>query len=121
MDEQSFRQLVEEALYNLPAAFAEKLDNVEVVVEREPSWFQRLKVRLPQWATLFGLYEGVPATRRGTGYTMALPDKITIFQGPILRYCQSEEEVKARVRAVVLHEIGHHFGLDEAHLRGTGH
>lgn len=119
MEVARFRQLVAEALVDLPSEFARKLDNVEVVVELEPSWQQRLKMHLPPWATLFGLYEGVPATRRGAGYAMVLPDKITIFQGPIERFARCAEDIKLKIRAVVLHEIGHHFGLNETQLQNV--
>jgi len=119
MDRQTFRKLVEEALVDLPPVFAQKLDNVEIVVEDEPSLGTRIKMKLPPWSTLLGLYEGVPATKRGSGYTMALPDKITIYQKPIEHVSHTPEEIKTTVRRTVLHEIGHHFGLDEAALKDT--
>ena len=67
-------------------------------------------------ALLFGLYEGVPQTKRGVYYS-SIPDKITIFKNAILQVCSTEEEVKAQVRSTVIHEIGHHFGLSEEELR----
>src|SRR3989344_833236 len=117
MDDQKFRKLVEEALDSLPEEYGKKLDNVGVVVEDLPTPAQRMKLRLPPWALLFGLYEGVPQTRRGGNYAMVLPDKITIFKNSILAVARSEEEIKAQVRAVVIHEIGHHFGLSDKDLR----
>ncbi len=116
MDDELFRKLVGEALDSLPQEYAEKLDNVGVVVEDLPTQAQRMKLKLPPWALLFGLYEGVPQTRRGN-YVMVLPDKITIFKNSILTVSRSEEEVKAQVRAVVIHEIGHHFGLSDADMK----
>lgn len=116
MSEDRFRQLVEEALDSLPQEYAKKLDNVGIVVEDSPTLYQKRKTGLPPWALLFGLYEGVPQTQR-RNYSMVLPDKITIFKSSILAVCRSEEEVRAQVRATVIHEIGHHFGLSDKDLR----
>lgn len=116
MDENRFRELVKEALDSLPKEFAEKLNNVSVTVDNFPTPYQLRKSRIPPYALLFGLYEGVPQTKRGVYYS-AIPDKITIFKNAIERVSQSEEDVKERVRAVVMHEIGHHFGLSEEDLR----
>lgn len=116
MDDIKFRKLVEEALNSLPEEFAKKLSNVAVVVEDFPSPFQRRKSKLPSWALLLGLYEGVPQTKRGVYYS-ALPDKITIFKNSILRVSRTQEEVRAQVRATVIHEIGHHFGLSDADMK----
>lgn len=116
MEEDTFRQLVEEALDSLPEEYAKKLDNVGVVVEDFPTPSQRAKLRLPPWALLFGLYEGIPQTNR-RNYAMVLPDKITIFKNSILVVSRTEEEIRAQVRATVIHEIGHHFGLSDKDLR----
>lgn len=117
MERQVFEKLVEEALEGLPREFQEKLDNVVVTVEDWPTWGQIRKLGLPPGITLFGLYEGVPKTRRGAGYLMVPPDKITIFQKPIEFFYQNPVAIKNRVRQTVLHEIGHHFGLNEEELR----
>lgn len=117
MDRKNFERLVVEALEDLPAEFAEKLENVAVVVEDEPKREKLVQFHFPAGASLFGLYEGVQQTKRGAGYSSVPPDKITIFQKPIEYFCHSEEEIKARVRSTVLHEIGHHFGLSEKDLR----
>ena len=116
MDEERFRQLVEEALDNLPQEFAKRISNVSIVVEDIPSKELLKSLKLPPWALLFGLYQGVPQTKRGV-YSGVLPDKITIFKIPIERVSRTEEDVKAQVRATVVHEIGHHFGLSEEDLR----
>ncbi|OGH07452.1 MAG: hypothetical protein A2171_00270 [Candidatus Levybacteria bacterium RBG_13_35_9] len=116
MDDDKFKQLVSEALDLLPEEFAKKLNNVAVVVEDRPSSFQMRRAKLPPWALLFGLYEGVPQTKRGVYYN-ALPDKITIFKNSILRVSRTEEEVRAQVRSTVIHEIGHHFGLTDEEIR----
>lgn len=116
MEKGEFEKLVTEALEGLPRQFQEKLDNVVVLVEDWPTFRQLRKLGLPPGMTLFGLYEGVPKTRRGAGYLMVPPDRITIFQKPIEFFSQSPEAIKNRVRQTVVHEIGHHFGLSEEEL-----
>jgi predicted Zn-dependent protease with MMP-like domain len=105
------------AIAELPEEFLSRLHNLDVVVEDHPTISQRRRVGLGSGHTLLGLYEGVPQTRRGRGYGMVLPDKITIFQGPIEARCRSDDEIKAEVRRVVRHEIAHHFGISDARLR----
>lgn len=116
MDDNQFRKLVEEALDLLPKEFAEKLNNVSIVVEDFPSIYQLKKSKIAPQALLLGLYEGVPQTKRGIYYS-AIPDKITIFKNSILQVSTSEEEIREQVRKTVIHEIGHHFGLSEEDLR----
>lgn len=116
MDEEKFRELVVEAIDSLPKEFAEKLNNVAIVVEDAPTAQKLRKLGLPRWALLFGLYEGIPQTKRGS-YSGVLPDKITIFKKSIEKVARNNEEVKAQVRATVIHEIGHHFGLSDKDLR----
>jgi len=70
---------------------------------------------------LLGLYEGIPQTKRGSGYNLVLPDKITIFQKPIERVCRNDEEIEAEVQKVVRHEIAHHFGIGDDVLRMIEH
>ena len=96
--------------------FAEKLQNVGVTFENWPSPMQITKLRLNRRSLLFGLYEGIPLTKRGN-YSGVLPDKITIFKNPILMVSRSPEDVRQRVRRTVIHEIGHHFGLSDKELR----
>ncbi len=105
-----FEALVIQALDNLPEQFAKALNNVEVVVEVWP----------PPGQHLFGLYQGVPQTKRGT-YQAVLPDKISIFAGPIVAaFGDNPELLRKQVRNTVLHEIGHHFGMSEAEIRAAG-
>jgi predicted Zn-dependent protease with MMP-like domain len=115
-----FERLVAEALDSLPPEFQEKMDNVDVVIEAWASREEMEKAGLSPDETLFGLYEGVPLTERTTRYGLVLPDKITIYQGPIEAYCRSAEEVRGRVRQVVMHELGHHFGISDERLRELG-
>lgn len=117
MDRERFQELVVRAVSELPEEFLSQLHNLDVVVEDRPTIHQRRRAGLGSGHTLLGLYEGIPQTRRGRGYGMVLPDKITIFQGPIEARCRSEDEIKAEVRMVVRHEIAHHFGIGDARLR----
>jgi len=116
----SFEQLVAEALDHLPEDIARHLDNVEVVIEPWPSPDLLRAVGLGPGQLLFGLYQGVPRTQRTSHYGLVLPDKITIFQGPIQMTCRTEAEIRARVRRVVIHEIAHHFGISDDRLREMG-
>jgi predicted Zn-dependent protease with MMP-like domain len=116
MDDKRFRELVAQALDSLPKEFAEKLNNVAVIVEDFPTPMQLRKSKLPPFALLLGLYEGVPQTKRGIYYS-SIPDKITIFKNAIEKVAKSEEEIRAQIRATVIHEIGHHFGLSDSQLK----
>jgi predicted Zn-dependent protease with MMP-like domain len=120
MSEQRFAGLVESALDALPEEVRHWLDNVEVVVADWPSREHLSAVGVGSGGTLLGLYEGVPITERSAGYGMVLPDKVTIFRGPILSLCQTEDDVEQKVRRTVLHELAHHFGLDDDHLIRLG-
>lgn len=116
MSNEEFEKLVGEALDSLPEEFAKRLENVSITIADAPTPYQLRKMKLPPWALLFGLYEGLPQTRRGN-YTAVLPDKITIFKNSILRVSSTPEDVRAQIRATVIHEIGHHFGLSDEDLR----
>jgi predicted Zn-dependent protease with MMP-like domain len=106
-----FEQLAAQALDELPAWVHHRLENVDVMVEDEaPS----------DHPTLLGLYEGVPLTERGSGYTWALPDRITLFQGPIERQAGSPRDLKRVIGETVVHEVAHFFGITEDRLRELG-
>jgi predicted Zn-dependent protease with MMP-like domain len=115
-----FERLVAEALDSLPPEFQDKLENVDVVIKPWPSREEKRSVGLSPGETLFGLYEGVPLTKRTSRYGMVLPDRITIYQGPIEACCRSGEDVRRKVRQVVMHELGHHFGISDERLRELG-
>jgi predicted Zn-dependent protease with MMP-like domain len=112
-----FEETVIVALKRLPKFIKKKMENVDVVVERQASQevLNEMGLRFP--SELLGLYQGVPLDRRGFYYGNVLPDKITLFQRPIESICQTKEEVKEKVREVVIHEVGHYFGLDDERLR----
>ena len=102
-----FVEYAQDALDSLPADLRAHVSNVEIVVEDEPPPGQRL----------LGLYQGVPLTRRGSYYGGVLPDKITIYRGPLVRlYAHDPERLRREVRRVVLHEIAHHFGISDERL-----
>ena len=117
MERDKFEALVVRAIENLPPEFQSRLENVDVVVEDWPTPRQLNKVRLSHPSQLLGLYEGVPQTKRGRGYGIVLPDKISIFWKPIEAQCRSDGEIEVRIIEVVRHEIAHHFGTDEKTLR----
>ncbi len=110
MSEGAFELLVSDALDDIPEALARVLDNVVVQVgardEQEPG--------------LLGLYEGVALTERLSDYSGSLPDVITIYREPILAICQDEGEVRHEVAVTVVHEIAHHFGIDDQRLHELG-
>jgi predicted Zn-dependent protease with MMP-like domain len=106
-EEVDFDRAAQDALDGLPADLRQAMSNVTVVIEREP----------PGGRGLLGLYQGVPLTRRGSGYGGVLPDKITIFRGPLERlYGHDPEALRVQVRRVVLHEVAHHFGISDRRL-----
>ena len=120
MHRAAFEQLVTEALDSLPDEVLHWLDNVAIVVGQWPTPQQLTQTGLRPGDLLFGLYVGVPKTQRGFTYGETVPDKIVIFQGPIEQVCRTPDQIRAQVRRTVLHEIGHHFGLDEGRLRAAG-
>jgi predicted Zn-dependent protease with MMP-like domain len=109
VDRERFEELVGEALDLLPDELAEQLDNVIVRVHDEPIE-----------DGLLGLYEGIPLTEREAAYTMTLPDRITIYRRPVLAICRTEADVVHEVRTTVIHEVAHHFGIDDARLDELG-
>jgi predicted Zn-dependent protease with MMP-like domain len=117
---EEFEQLVIQALDDLPGFFQEKLQNVEVVVADWPTEAERRAVGLKPGQLLFGLYQGVPLTRRTSHYGLVLPDKITIYRLPIERVCRTPEEIIRRVQRTVKHELAHHFGISDDRLRELG-
>lgn len=114
----TFEDLVSEAIDSLPLELAVRMDNVEVVVEDEPP--PEMIARLAPGSTLLGLYHGVPLTQRGINYDRMLPDKISIYRGPIVRMARTPDRIREQVRRTVIHEIAHHFGIDDDRLHELG-
>jgi predicted Zn-dependent protease with MMP-like domain len=117
---EAFEQLVAQALDELPEFFQEKLQNIEVVVADWPTIAELQSVGLKPGQLLLGLYQGVPLTKRTSRYGLVLPDKVTIFQGPIERVCHTQEQVIRQVQRTVKHELAHHFGISDDRLRELG-
>jgi len=106
---QQFEDLVADALDGLPADLGEAMENVAVMVDSQS----------PP-GRLLGLYEGIPLTKRGVSYSATAPDRITIYMATVCATCQTTEEVVDAVRRVVIHEVGHHFCIDDKRLRELG-
>ena len=117
---EEFEQLVAEALDALPEFFLQKLQNIDVVVTDWPTTAELQAVGLKSGQLLLGLYQGVPLTQRTSHYGLVLPDKITIFQGPIERVCRTRDQVVWQVQHTVKHELAHHFGISDERLRELG-
>ena len=112
MDRDRFDALVDQALDGIPDELASVVRNVVVLVEDEPP---------DDEPDLLGLYEGVALTERWGDPTMELPDRIFVFRGPLLDMCESEEELVEEVRITVVHEVAHHFGIDDDRLHDLGY
>ena len=110
MSAQRFDDLVSDALDLIPAQLAAAIDNVVILVED----------RNPDEPDLLGLYQGIALTDRDFSYAGSLPDTVTIYRGALLEVCESEEEVVEEVAVTVLHEIAHHFGIDDHRLHELG-
>lgn len=117
---EAFEALVAEAIEGLPDEFLNRLDNVGIVAEDRPTEEQRRYHHLSPRDTLLGLYEGVALTDRES-YGMVLPDKITIFQRSLEGISENEEDLIYQVQVTVVHEIAHHFGIDDERLHELGY
>ncbi|MFD5818841.1 metallopeptidase family protein [Streptomyces sp. NPDC059445] len=111
MTRETFEELVSQALDRIPPELTRVMDNVAVFVEDEPP---------ADDPELLGLYEGTPLTDRGEWYAGVLPDRISIYMGPTLRRCETTDEVVHEVAVTVIHEIAHHFGIDDDRLHELG-
>jgi predicted Zn-dependent protease with MMP-like domain len=112
MTTEEFEDLVAEALDEIPDELARLVDNVIIVVEDDVA---------PGAERLLGLYEGIPLTERGTTYAGAMPDRITVYRRPILAICDDYDDVVEEVHITVVHEIAHHFGIDDERLHELGY
>ena len=112
MPPERFDELVSEALDEIPPELTAVMDNVVVLVEDEPP---------ADDPDLLGLYEGTPLTERDWAYGGTLPDRITIYRGPTLRMCDTEDDIVDEVHITVVHEVAHHFGIDDERLHALGY
>ncbi len=116
LTDQEFDELITRAMDELPQEYITGLDNVAIVQADEPTEEQKEKMKLREGVVLLGLYEGIPLTQRGAGYTFVLPDKITLFKHSILRVVATNEELFEQIKRTLWHEIAHYYGLNHARM-----
>ncbi len=121
VSEEQFSDMMEEALDTIPEPFKEKIENLVFMVEPYPSESDLGKVGLSDGYSLLGLYSGVPYTYRNSYYMHTTPDRIILFQKNIERYCDNLNDLKKKIREVLIHEIAHYFGMDEDEVRAAGY
>lgn len=114
---EQFEALLLRAIDDLPAEFADRIANLEFSIEDWATADDVARTGTPRGSTLLGVYRGIPLTRRGAGYNMALPDRIVVFQRPLERIADDEADLYERVRRVVRHEVAHYFGISDDRLR----
>jgi predicted Zn-dependent protease with MMP-like domain len=116
MTRTKFRELVDEALAGIPERFREAMKNIAIVIEDEPTVEELEEVGIEPPDTLLGLYQGTPLTERQWAHGNVLPDKITLFQGPIEDSSEDEDDVVVAIGETLIHEVGHYFGLSEEEI-----
>lgn len=116
ISDDAFETLISRAIDDLPQRYIEHLDNVAITYATEPTSEQLTKQGVRENQLLLGLYEGIPLTKRGAGYNLVLPDKITIFKNPILMLSRDEADLYERVKRTLWHEIAHHYGLGHGRI-----
>ncbi len=119
MSPEEFDAIVSAAYERLPGRFRRRMKNIALVVEPEPSPAQLARGRVPRGGALLGLYEGRPLTTRSVFEPYSLPDRITVFQGPIERLARNREDLLRIVEDTVWHEVAHYFGMDERQVRAA--
>lgn len=117
MNKKEFEKLVEEAFAQLPKEFKKYIENLAIIIEESPPREVYRQTGSSPYSTILGLYHGVPLKHRGPYYGNLPPDVIFIYQKPIQEMCHSEEAIKQKIKEVVLHEVGHYFGLSDEELR----
>lgn len=117
ISDDEFSKLIGECMDELPERYVLGMKNVLVTYEDEPTEEQRRKQKLQAYQTLYGLYEGVPLTKRNAGYQFVLPDRITIFKLPMLHSSSDMTQLKAQVKHTLWHEIAHYYGLDHERIQ----
>lgn len=115
-----FKALAREAVEGLPEHLRARIDNVAIIVRRRPTARELRAAGVPRGGTLLGLYQGTPLPLRTSGYNMTLPDRIYLFREPLEAMCRTDEQLVAQIRRTVLHELAHHFGIDDARLTEIG-
>lgn len=120
IDRDDFEALVNEAVTSLPSGFRDRIENVTFVVEDSASTRDMALTGTTAGGTLLGVYRGVPLTRRTSGYNLATPDVIVVFQQPLQRIARSAEHLASLVEHTVRHEVAHYFGISDERLRELG-
>jgi len=118
LNDTEFDRLISQAMDELPQEYIKGLQNVAIVYADEPDEHQAAKAQLRHGSILLGLYEGIPLTQRGNGYTFVLPDKITLFKYPILMTVRTPAELFEQIKRTLWHEIAHYYGLNHDHIHG---
>jgi predicted Zn-dependent protease with MMP-like domain len=116
LTDEHFDMLISQAMDELPQEYITGLQNVAIVMADEPTEGQKQKMHLDNQHLLLGLYEGVPLTHRGSGWSGMLPDKITLFKHSILRVARSESDFFEQIKRTLWHEIAHYYGLSHARM-----
>jgi predicted Zn-dependent protease with MMP-like domain len=124
LSDEEFDRLISKAMDELPQKYIEGLENVAIVQADEPTEEQKIKMKLDNQHLLLGLYEGIPLTQRGNGYSFVLPDKITLFKHAIQAVSYDDETLFEQIKRTLWHEIAHYYGLghgriDELQARGN--
>ena len=118
LSDKQFDQLITRAMDELPEQYIKGLQNVVIAYEDEPTVEQKQKMKLDDHHILLGLYEGIPLTHRGNGYSFVLPDKITLFKYSILAIVHNEGELFEQIKRTLWHEIAHYYGLNHGQMAG---
>lgn len=123
MTQEAFEHTAQEAFDALPEMLQQRIENVHIVIEDVPSEEVVRKMKLGDDSMLLGLYEGIPLSRRGTHYGMyaVVPDKITLYKRNIELVARGEQAVREKIRDVLIHELAHHYGMNEEEVRNAGY
>ncbi len=121
VSEDEFHGMMDDAIAAIPADFKKKIDNVAFIVEQYPTESDIERLGLPNIYSLLGLYSGTPYTFRNTYYMGVTPDRIILFQRNIESHCDTMDELKEKIREVVIHEVAHYFGMNEDEIRQAGY
>ena len=121
LSKSQFETLIEQALADLPAEILQHMDNVAITIADWPSASELKRAGVSPRRQLFGLYEGIPLTKRGQHYNLVAPDRIILYRGPLQAAHHTLPALREQVRRTVVHEIAHHFGIGEARIRELGY
>lgn len=118
--EEEFQKYTELALESIPEEFRSKLDNIVFIIEPYPSADDLRRLDIKHRADLLGLYSGTPYTHRNTWYAGTIPDRIILFKKNIESHCRTKDELVAKIREVVIHEVAYYFGMSDKEIREAG-